>query len=47
MLTRTGERMFVQFLNIRRTVSSSTGAVTIKAAAASGLQLNWSNEIML
>ncbi len=29
------------------TVSSSTGAVTISAAAASGPQLNWSNEIML
>gem|GEM_PF-4683983 len=29
------------------TVSSSTGRVTISAAAASGPQLNWSNEIML
>jgi len=30
-----------------KTVSSSTGKVTISAAAASGPQLNWSNEIML
>ena len=29
------------------TVSSSTGSVTISAAAASGPQLSWSNEIML
>jgi Isochorismatase family len=29
------------------TVSSSTGKVTSSAAAASGPQLNWSNEIML
>ena len=29
------------------TVSSSTGNVTIRAAAASGPQLSWSNEIML
>src|ERR1700732_2361380 len=29
------------------TVNSSTGSVTISAAAASGPQLNWSKEIML
>jgi len=30
-----------------KTVSSSTGSVTISAAAASGPQLSWSKEIML
>ncbi len=30
-----------------KTVSTRTGSVTISAAAASGPQLSWSNEIML